>query len=129
MGGSSFEPFGELHGHCVAGVLGDRPTELGFDGELVGAVAEGHERTAERDSVDQAGDLDEAARPEVLRRPIGDDLRPTTGCRTGLEGGGEGLVEGCHRWSPANMIEPGVVSSRPVSSQVFSPERIIGQPP
>ena len=27
------------------------------------------------------------------------------------------------------MSEPGVVSSSPVSSQVFRPERIIGQPP
>jgi hypothetical protein len=27
------------------------------------------------------------------------------------------------------MREPGVVSSRPVSSQVFRPERIIGHPP
>ena len=39
------------------------------------------------------------------------------------------VVEGAP-WPASPVIsEPGVVSSSPVSSQVFRPERIIGQPP
>jgi hypothetical protein len=35
------------------------------------------------------------------------------------------------RWSPFQLyiIDPGVVSSSPVSSHVLRPERIMGQPP
>jgi len=42
---------------------------------------------------------------------------------------GLGLPQAVVACSPAYISEPGVVSVCPVSSSVFRPERIIGQPP
>ncbi len=43
--------------------------------------------------------------------------------------GGWHLSARCEPAQPLYINDPGVVSSSPVSSQVFRPERIIGQPP
>ena len=42
---------------------------------------------------------------------------------------GSDVGDGGHGHASPYMSEPGVVRISPVSSQVFSPERIIGQPP
>jgi hypothetical protein len=52
------------HDDRVAGLLADRLAGVGLHGELVAAVAEGHERALERHVVDGPADLDEALRAE-----------------------------------------------------------------
>ena len=47
-----FEPFLQVHGDLVAGLLADRLAQLRGDGQLVGAVAQRHEGAAERPAVD-----------------------------------------------------------------------------
>ena len=142
----SVDAFYEVHGDCLAGVLVDVCAEIGLDRQFVGAVAESHERASERMSVHGCYDLDEAAGAEVLGAPIGHEIGPAALGWALVQHGGEDLVEcwhcGCSpylwlrdlwlrdlRLRDLYMSEPGVVSSSPVSIQVLSPDRIIGQPP
>src|SRR3954447_4594044 len=60
----SAEPFLEVDDDVVAVGLADGCSNGGGDRQLVRPVSERHERTAERDAVDGAGHLDEAARAE-----------------------------------------------------------------
>src|SRR5712692_4888132 len=79
-------------------------------------------------AVDRAAHPDKSASAEELRGTGHDDVGPAAPGLALNQCGGEFLIQGGHR-APPYISEPGVVSSWPVSSQVFRPERIIGQPP
>jgi hypothetical protein len=70
---SCFEALIELDRDRLAGFCADRATQVGFDRQLVGAIAECHERAAERVAVDPAANLhqpagaDGAPLPEISR--------------------------------------------------------------
>src|ERR671912_2499297 len=53
------DPLLQQDGHGVTGLLADRPADLRLDGQLVRAVAQGHEGALERVAVDRPPDLDE----------------------------------------------------------------------
>ena len=55
---------GEVHGDGVAGMFPECGEEGLGDGEFVGAVAEGHERSGEGLVVDRSADFDEAGVPK-----------------------------------------------------------------
>src|SRR5688500_8649654 len=54
---ASVETLEQADGHGVAGVLVDRPPQVGLHRQLVGAVAERHEAALERVAVDRASHL------------------------------------------------------------------------
>ena len=58
------EALHQVDDHVVAVALADGLAYGSGDGELVGAVAERHERAAKRNAVHGAGDLDETAGAE-----------------------------------------------------------------
>lgn len=64
----SVQPLGEVHFDVVTVVLADGLADGSSNWELVGAVAQGHERPGERLTVDSARDLDQTARAEDLCR-------------------------------------------------------------
>src|SRR5207248_11294140 len=65
-GFSVFEPLLQADGHRVTDLLRDGHSQLGLDGQLVRAVAQGHEGALEGLAVDGAADLHQAAGAEVL---------------------------------------------------------------
>src|SRR5205814_71930 len=96
----------EVDADGVASLLSDRGAHAGGDGELVGAVAEGHERAAERVAVDAAPDADQATGAEVPGRAGHHEVGPAALARALLQHGREVLVQGGHR-GPPYISEPG----------------------
>jgi catechol 2,3-dioxygenase-like lactoylglutathione lyase family enzyme len=90
---SAADPLGEVDRDGVARLLAQRLAELGGERQLVGAVAERHERATERLAVDGAGDLHQASRAEEVSGPVGDDVGPPTARGALLEDRREGAVE------------------------------------
>ena len=101
----------------VALFLGDLPADFGLDGELVGAVAEGHERAPERLAVDRSPHLHEAPGAEELNRARHHHVRPAALGRAPLQRGREPLLEGAHRRQRFGGRQPG---SRPVTPSTRS---------
>ena len=62
------DAFFQPHSHRVASIFPDRFQDVRLYRQLVPAVAESHERAAERNSIDLAANLHQAARPEELHR-------------------------------------------------------------
>src|SRR3989442_1300920 len=86
-----------MDGHGVARLLRDGGAHVGLDGQLVGAVAEGHERAAERMAVDGAADLHQAAGAEVRGRTRHDHICPPALVRALLQRCRDLLTELAHR--------------------------------
>ena len=73
-----------------------RFAQVSLDGQLVATVAEGHERTAERDAVDHAAHLHQPAGPEELKRVRPDEIGPATFRGALLQGRREVGIERGH---------------------------------
>ena len=86
------DPFQQADGHGVAHLLADGLADVRLDRELVGAVAEGHERAAERVAVDGPAHLDQAAGAEERHRFGPHDVGPAALCLALPQGRGELLV-------------------------------------
>ncbi len=71
----------------------DHCSNVCSDWELMSAIAECHERSSKRMSVDGTGDLDEASRVEDFSRPRELDADPGVLRSDAPEAGGEGDVE------------------------------------
>src|SRR5438132_6591101 len=94
---SVVEPLVQVDGHGLSRLLRDRVADVGFDGQLVGAVTHGHERAAEGMTVDLAADFHEATGAEVLGRLRHHDEGPSALVRALLQLGCELLVQLAHR--------------------------------
>src|ERR1700729_2079107 len=71
VAGGGAEALEQADGHGIAGLLPGELADLGLDRELVGAVAELHERAAEGMAIDCPAHLDQTAGAEERHR-----LRP-----------------------------------------------------
>src|SRR6266536_4260143 len=91
--GSAFYLLLEANIHRVACFLPDRFADVRFDGQLVGAVAHRHERTAKWVAVDGPSHPDEPRSAKELHRVGHDHVGPAALVGTLLQGGGELLVQ------------------------------------
>src|SRR3954452_2366509 len=96
-GSSAVETLFEDDGDAITFLLVDRPPQRRVDRQLVGAVAEGHERSLERATIDSSPHLHQAACPEELRRAGHHHVRPAALAGALLEGRCELLVQTAHR--------------------------------
>src|SRR5205823_347436 len=90
--------------HRVTGFLSDRLAKVGLDRQLVGAIAHGHERAAERMTFHRASNLHEATGPEELDRVGHDKVGPTALVWALPQLGGELLLQRTHLKLPSSAI-------------------------